>query len=137
MRFGLITLAAFLMAAPAHAEIKRDYNHPWEKDIGYAGAVRHGDTLYISGVVEQGATVAEQMAGAYAEIDTILKAHGLDSQDVVKETIYTRDIEAVKAAIPLRKQFYTGDVYPAATWVQIDRLFDESHLIEIEVQAAF
>jgi 2-iminobutanoate/2-iminopropanoate deaminase len=130
-------MEAVFLAAPVHAEVKRDYNHPWEKEIGYAAAVRHGDTLYISGVVGEGATMAEQMTDCYRQIDEILKAHGLDSKAVVKETIYTRDIEAVKAAIPVRKQFYTGEVYPAATWVQIDRLFNASNDIEIEIEAAF
>ncbi|WP_040309539.1 Rid family hydrolase [Asticcacaulis biprosthecium] len=136
MRWGTIILAACLVAAPAYAEVKRDDYRPWEKDIGYARAVRHGDTLYISGVTAQGATVAEQMSNIYAEIGDILKAHGLDSKAVVIETIYTRDIEAVKAAIAIRKQFYVDDVYPAATWVQIERLFDEKQLIEIEIEAA-
>ncbi|WP_162148518.1 RidA family protein [Asticcacaulis sp. AC402] len=133
----MITLAAMLLAMPAYAEIQRDYRHPWEKEIGYAAAVRHGDTLYVSGVVGQGATMAEQMADCYRKIGEILTAHGLNSRAVVKETIYTRDIEAVKAAIAVRKLFYTGDAYPAATWVQVDRLFNASDDIEIEVQVAF
>jgi enamine deaminase RidA (YjgF/YER057c/UK114 family) len=53
---------------------------------------------------------------------------------VVKETLYTTDIEAVKANNAVRKAFYKGD-FPAATWVQISRLFRPTALVEVEVVA--
>ena len=127
---------SLLLTSPALAEIQREYLNPWEKEIGYAQVVRHGDILYLSGITGEGATVAEQMTGIYSNIGKILKSHNLSTNAIITETIYTRDIEAVKAAIPLRKAFYANGVYPAATWVQVERLFNSDHLIEIEVTVA-
>lgn len=133
---GLGVALSLLFTGPAIAQIQREYLNTWEKDIGYAQVVRHGDVLYLSGITANGATVAEQMTGIYGEIGKILKSHNLSSAAIITETIYTRDIEAVKTAIPLRKQFYINEVYPAATWVQVDRLFNPDQLIEIEVTVA-
>ncbi len=135
-RVGLGVALSLLLTGPAVAGIERDYVHPWEKEIGYAQVVRHGDTLYLSGITGGGATVSEQMTAIYGEIDRILKSRGLDSAAIVSETLYTRDIEGVKAAIPVRKSFYKDGQYPASTWVQVERLFNPDLLIEIEVTVA-
>jgi len=133
---GLGVALSLLLTGPAFAEIQREYHNPWEKEIGYAQVVRHGDVLYLSGITGEGATVAAQMTAIYGEIEKILKSHNLSSSAIITETIYTRDIDAVKAAIPLRKAFYANGLYPAATWVQVDRLFNPEQLIEIEVTVA-
>ena len=133
---GLGVALSLLLTGPASAQIEREYVNPWEKEIGYAQVVRHGDTLYLSGITASGASVAEQMTAIYDQIGKILKSHGLDSTAILSETIYTRDIEAVKAAIPVRKSFYKDGQYPASTWVQVERLFNPDLLIEIEVTVA-
>jgi enamine deaminase RidA (YjgF/YER057c/UK114 family) len=129
-------VAVLILAGPAAAQVQREYIHPWEKEIGYAQVVQHGKSLYLSGITGDGATVEAQMTDIYGEIGRILKAHGLDHRAIVKETIYTLDIEAVKAAIPARKTFYTGETYPSATWVEVQRLYNPGQKIEIEVEAA-
>ena len=63
-----------------------------------------------------------------------MKAYGATFQNIVKENLYTTDIEAVKSYNEVRKAFYKGD-YPAATWVQISRLFMQQALVEVEVIA--
>jgi enamine deaminase RidA (YjgF/YER057c/UK114 family) len=133
---GLGVALSLLFTCSAIAEIERDYINPWEKEIGYAQVVRHGDTLHLSGITANGANQAEQMTAIYGEIGKILKTHWLDSTSIVSETIYTRDMDGLKAAIPVRKQFYANGVYPAATWVQVERLFNADQLIEIEVTVA-
>lgn len=133
---GLGVALSLLLTGPAFAQIEREYINPWEKDVGYAQVVRHGDTLYLSGITASGASVAEQMTAIYGQIGKILKSRGLDSTAILSETIYTRDIEAVKAAIPARKSFYKDGQYPASTWVQVERLFNPDLLLEIEVTAA-
>jgi len=129
-------LAVLMLAGPATAEVRREYIHPWEKEIGYAQVVQHGKTLYLSGITSAAPTLEAQMSDIYGEIGRILKAYGLDHRAVVKETIYTLDIEAVKAAIPVRKTFYGGESYPSATWVEVRRLYNPDQKIEIEVEAA-
>jgi len=53
---------------------------------------------------------------------------------VVKENLYTTDMEAVKKYNDARKVFYKGD-FPAATWVQISRLFMYDARLKVELIA--
>ncbi len=103
------------------------------RGAGYAQAVLVDNVLYISGTVASG-DMAAQLKGAYTGIERTLKAYGATFQNVVKENLYTTDIEAVKSNNEIRKAFYKGD-YLAATWVQISRLFMQQALVEIEVIA--
>ena len=105
-----------------------------DTSAGYAQAVLVDNVLYISGTVSRGTTMAEQLKGAYSSIERTLQQYGLTFQNVVKETLYTTDIEAVKQNNDVRKPFYKGD-YPAATWVQISRLYMPTALVEVEVVA--
>ena len=109
---------------------------PWEEDWGYAQGRKVGNTLYISGTVSRGETMEDQVKGIFASIDKTLKAYNLNASHIVKEVIYTTDIEATKTAVKPRMEFYNGNT-PAATWVQIERLFSPNALIEIEVEARF
>ena len=53
--------------------------------------------------------------------------------DIVKEVLYTTDMDAMKKAIPTRKAFFKNGVYPAATWVEISRLFMAEAVLEVDV----
>src|SRR6202035_3353179 len=76
--------------------------NPYEKDFGYSQAVLIDKTLYISGSVavdQNGRLVASgdmagQMRAAYSNIRRTLAAHGAAFDEVVKETIYTTDMDA-------------------------------------------
>lgn len=112
----------------------------WERDIGYAQAVAAGPYLFVSGTVGRGAVDDPEgwvsaLKAAYERIGATLDAHGIGFDDVVKETIYTRDIERLKDASAVRFDYYSKDSLPASTWVQVDRLFEADHLVEIEVTA--
>ena len=107
----------------------------WENDIGYAQAVRVGDTLHISGSVGAGA-MPDAIRQAFGALKETLAHYSLDFRHVVKETIYTTDIEALKAAQNVRKTYYGTD-FPAATWVQVSRLYEPDHVIEVELTAIF
>ncbi len=99
---------------------------------GYTEAVLVDNVLYISGYLS-GGTITEQLQDIYKNLGKILEAYGASFQNVVKETLYTTDIEAVKSNNSVRKAFYNGD-YPAATWVQISRLFSPRKDAQIEVE---
>lgn len=130
---GLMIALASAAGCTTSPEIERRHYGSWETDIGYTQAVRVGQTLHLSGVTHGGDGMAEQMRGAYAVIANILSDYGVGPDRIVKEVLYTRDIEATKSQIQARKEFYQDDLYPAATWVQIDRLFMEPYLVEIDV----
>ena len=110
-------------------------NEKLERDIGYAQAVRVGDTLYISGSVGKG-EMAEAIRHAYDELKATLTAHGLDFRNVVKENVFTTDLDAFIKNKDLRKGYY-GNEYPAATWVQVQRLYLPSFVVEVELTAVF
>ena len=99
---------------------------------GYAEAVLVDNTLYISGWIGRG-TIAEQLQEIYSNLGSILAAYGATYQNVVKETLFTTDIEGVKNNNSVRKAFYKGD-FPAATWVQITRLYSARPDAQIEVE---
>lgn len=115
----------------------------YEKDFGYSQAVLIDKTLYVSGSVAADATgrliapgdMAGQMRAAYTNIRRTLAANGLDFENVVKETIYTTDMDAMLKAMDLRFEFYDKERLPAASWMQVQRLVDPGFLVEIEVVA--
>ncbi|MEO5814298.1 MAG: RidA family protein [Gemmatimonadaceae bacterium] len=102
--------------------------------LGHASAVRDGDTIHVSGVVARGATMDEQVAGVYAELRRTLARFGATLDDVVKETAFTVDVDALRGTNGVRNDAY-GLESPAATRVQTARLFEESALVEIAVVA--
>jgi len=105
-----------------------------EGDIGYSRAVRVGRTLYLSGENSRAQGMEQQIKKTYERLGKTLAHFGADFSCVVKETIYTTDIEALKTAIPVRKAFY-GESFPAATWVQISRLYSPENLLEVDIIA--
>lgn len=131
----LLIAAAFLLlpfAAAAAQDREIYHEHPGEAQLGYAQAVRVGNTLYVSGTVSAGANMEEQVAGVYRRIRATLERFGAQPSDIVKETAYATDVDALAAANPARLAFYAGHT-PAATWVQIQRLLMPQALVEIEV----
>jgi enamine deaminase RidA (YjgF/YER057c/UK114 family) len=106
-----------------------------EKEIGYCQAVRSGNRLYISGTVGQGEMPAA-VQSTYERLKQTLEANGLAFQNVVKENVYTTDLDAFKASKEIRKTFY-GGALPAATWVQVQRLYLASFVLEVELIAEY
>lgn len=102
--------------------------------MGLRAAIVVGNTIYVSGTVSGGKTIDEEVANIYRRIDRTLKANGFTLRDVVKETVYTKDIEAFSTSNPARLKAYAGHT-PAATWVQVSRLLEGSVHAEIEVMA--
>lgn len=100
---------------------------------GYAGVVKTGNTLYFSGVVGPG-DFPTQVQTIYTAIGNNLKKFGATFQNVVKENLYTTNMDSMKYYDYLRKPFYKGD-YPASTWTQVSRLFMADRSLEVEVIA--
>ena len=128
----------------AHVRAKQVFHlNPYEPDFGYSQAVLIDKTLYISGSVaadETGRLVAAgdmagQMRAAYSTIRRTLEAHGAGFEAVVKETIYTTDMDGLLKASDLRFEYYDKGRLPAASWVQVQRLVNPGFLVQIEVVA--
>lgn len=106
-----------------------------EVEIGYCQAVRSGNRLYISGTAGQGEMPAA-VQSVYERLKQTLEANGLTFRDVVKENVYTTDLDAFEGSKAIRKAFY-GDALPAATWVQVQRLYVPSLVVEVELVAEY
>jgi 2-iminobutanoate/2-iminopropanoate deaminase len=137
MRSIIIGLLAMLVLAScaqnAPTKITRYTMNPWEKDIGYAEVVQAGNTYYVSGVVCEGPGYQKAVPECYKELQSILDKLQLTSKNIVKENVWARDIEQFKEQIEQRKKFYGNDNYPAASWIQVDRFYLPTHLVEIEL----
>jgi len=110
-------------------------NEAIEKEIGFCAAVRSGSTLHVSGVVGQGSMDAA-VRSVYERLGKTLEANGLTFANVVRETVYATDLDAFIRNKDLRKAYYGGTL-PAATWVQVQRLYLPSFVVEIEVTAEY
>jgi 2-iminobutanoate/2-iminopropanoate deaminase len=129
---------------PPAPRVKQTFHlNAYERDFGYSQAVLIDKTLYVSGSVaadQAGRLVAPgdmagQMRAVYSNLRRTLAAHGAGFDEVVKETIFTTDMDALLKAADLRFEFYNKERLPASTWVQVQRLVDPGFLVEIEVTA--
>ena len=133
-----LSVTCFLLSAVAfsQANIEKKKWH-WGKDqdtsAGYAQVLKVDNILYISGTVARVVT-PDGIRRVFSGIVRCLKEFGATFQNVVKENLFTTDIEAMKQYNGVRKEFYKGD-FPAATWVQISRLFMADAKLEVEVIA--
>jgi 2-iminobutanoate/2-iminopropanoate deaminase len=104
-----------------------------EDEIGYAQAVRVGNTIYISGSVGWG-KMEDALKLAYDEISKSLKNYNATFENVVKENLYSTELDSVIKYKDLRRIYYGND-FPAATWVEVKRLYNSGLVVEIEVVA--
>ncbi len=132
----LLTCGIFLFGCSAVEQvIERKHYQSWEKDIGYSQVVKANNTLYISGITSEEATFENQMDDIYNTIKKILADYNVGTSAIVKEVIFTTDIEKLKASIPNRKAHFNGK-YPSASWVEVKQLWRQSHLLEVDVIVA-
>jgi len=120
-------------ASPVQQGIGRFHRNSWEYDWGYANEVRVGNLLYISGICSYGDSMDDQVRGVYSAVKEVLAQHKLSFSDVVKENVFTTDMEALKAANATRLEFYDKDNFPGSTWVEVERLFEKAFMLEVEL----
>ena len=108
----------------------------------YTDAVRFGNLLFISGmvgvdaqgrVIGRGDVVAQARA-TFANMQRILEAEGASFADVLKVTVYLRNVEDRARINPVRAEFF-GDARPASTLVEVSKLVAPELLIEVEAVA--
>ena len=113
---------------------------PWEKEYGYAQAVKVGDTIYVSGQVshdDDGNIVGHgdmgaQMRQAYLNIQKLLAQYGAAIENIVDEILFVTDMDAAfTSAVKLRQEIFSGTPVVASTIVQIQRLAFPELMIEI------
>lgn len=138
---GVLLIIAHLSLHPLFAQTelprvqkeKFHMNQEIEEALGYAQAVKVGNTIYISGITS-GGDAPTQIKNVYEALQKVLENYGCGFENVVKENLYTTDLEGIKQHLELRKSFYKGD-FPAATWVEVKQLYDPSLKLEVELIA--
>jgi 2-iminobutanoate/2-iminopropanoate deaminase len=133
-----LTIASLSAMAQQPAPITKEkwhWDNPLKQDTsaGYVQTVKVGNVLYISGAVAREVN-PDGITRVYKALERSLNSFGATFQNVVKENLYTTDIEAMKTHNAARKVFYKGD-FPAATWVQISRLYMTDAKLEVELIA--
>jgi 2-iminobutanoate/2-iminopropanoate deaminase len=122
----------------------KGFGMPWEKEYGYAQAVKVGDTIYLSGQVshdDKGNIVGlrdmeAQMRQVYTNIQKVLAQYGATMDNVVDEVLFVTDMDtAFAAAVKCRREVFSGTPVVASTIVQIQRLAFPELLIEIRCVA--
>ena len=117
---------------------------PWEKEYGYAQAVKVRDTIYLSGQVshdDEGNIVGlkdmeTQMRQAYANIEKVLAQYGATMDNIVDEVLFVTDMKsAFAAAVKCRREIFSSTPIVASTIVQINGLALPEFMIEIKCVA--
>lgn len=119
-------------------EIEPDPYKPFRLAQGY----RAGNLLFISGqaaIDDNGRIVGvgnfdAQAEQVFANLDRVLRAGGSSLPNVIKVTIFLRDMANFTKIVELRGRYFTAP-YPADTIVEVSSLYSAEALIEIEAIA--
>jgi 2-iminobutanoate/2-iminopropanoate deaminase len=107
-----------------------------------AQGYRVGEFLFISGqapIDETGQIVGvgdfdAQAEQVFANLERVLRAGGSSFTNVIKVTIFLRDMSNFPKIVELRGRYFTPP-YPADTIVEVTSLYSPDALIEIEAIA--
>lgn len=83
--------------------------------------------------------VAAQAAQVFRNLETALNAAGCTAADVVKLTVFLRNMDDLESYRAARNRFFatvTPPAAPAVTLVEVSRLYGSDFMIEIEAIAA-
>jgi enamine deaminase RidA (YjgF/YER057c/UK114 family) len=115
---------------------------PWETSVGYSRAVRVGNLIFVSGTTasdEAGQTIS--VGDAYGQtqfilrkIESALTEAGASLNHVVRTRLFVIDIDRWEEIGKAHSEFF-AEIRPAATMVEVSRLINPDHLVEIEVDA--
>ena len=114
---------------------------PWEGVVGYSRVVRSGDYVHVAGTTAtvDGKVVGVGDAGEQARVtlriigEALAKAGATFDQDV-RSRIFILDINDWEAVGKAHGEVF-ADIRPVSTMVEVSRLIDPDHLVEIEVDA--
>ena len=113
-------------------------NYPFlAQPVGpYVHAVKHNNTLYLSGLTafeteSQTQTIENQAKEIFQQMTRVAESEGSSLKNLIKVTLYVTDLNHMNK---LREMLY--DIYgahiPASSLIKIDRLFSDDLKIEIE-----
>ncbi|WP_440763982.1 RidA family protein [Natronorubrum sp. DTA7] len=114
----------------------------WEPTVGYSRAVRAGSQIHVAGTTatdENGGVVAPSDPYAQTKCALEIVAEALEEaggslEDVVRTRLYVTDIDDWEEIGRAHGEVF-GEIRPAASMVEVQRLIDPEHLVEIEAVA--
>ena len=124
----------------SHGRRRASSGSPWEPKVGYARAVRAGNTIAVTrtvGIEADGTfakTAGAQTRRALAIIRAAVEALGGRIEDVVRTRMFVTDISKWEEVGAAHGEVF-GAIRPATTMVQVAKLIDDAALIEIEADA--
>lgn len=122
---------------------RQGINPGWEfSRYTYSPAVRHGNTIYVSGLDAWGdgggilcpGDMAGQLRVIYAKLAEILAAVGGTLDDVVQTREYVITFDDYKSTAAVRREVFR-EPFPAAVGVLVSGLVHRGALIELEAVA--
>ena len=114
---------------------------PWEGVVGYSRVVRSGDYVHVAGTTAtvDGQVVGPGDAGEQTRVilriigEALTKA-GATFDQVVRTRMFVTHIADWEAVGVAHGEVF-ADIRPVSTMVEVSRLIDPAHLVEIEVDA--
>ncbi len=114
-------------------------NSPFESDIGFSRAVRHGNLLVVSGTAplnSDGSTafpgdLYNQTRQCLTIIKEAIEKSGAELKDVIRTRVMLTDISQWESAGKAHGEFFR-EIRPACTFVEVSRFISPDWLVEIE-----
>ncbi|MFJ5160302.1 RidA family protein [Pantoea sp. NPDC088449] len=115
---------------------RKNYPQLGEVKAPYVHAVKHADTLYVSGLTAFGtpaqqADIAAQAEAIFQQLHCIAGEEQSSLENLIKVTIFITSFDEINTLRSVLFRHY-GDHLPASSLVQISQLFSPELKIEIE-----
>ena len=114
---------------------------PWEAIYGYSRVVVAGDWAITAGTTATGPDGVLDPGDAYRQALTAftialeaLQTAGVTPKQVVRTRMYVIDINSQEEVGRAHQELF-GAIRPVATLVEVARLADPAHLVEVELDA--
>lgn len=122
---------------PATVAAPRGYSHAAVIDLGNCKMVILSGQVALDpkGNLVGKDDIAKQTEQVFQNIKNIMEAAGGNMNHIVKLGYFTTDVSNLQAIRNIRDQFINTKKPPASTLVQVNKLFRDDLLIEIEATA--